>query len=143
MRALVSMLLLVGALKLHAELEVEAAWSRASPPGAETAAVYLTIVNDEKRNRRLVAVASGNAASITIHETLHENGITRMAHRDSLPIEAGSTLRLIPGGIHLMMLNLHAPLVEGDQFDLILKFDHGEEVSVPVNVGAIGQLTPP
>lgn len=143
MRALVGMVLLMGCLNLHAELEVEDAWSRASPPMAETGAVYLTIVNDGQRSRRLVAARSGNTASITIHETLRENGMTRMARRDSLPIEAGSTLRLIPGGIHLMMLNLHAPLVEGDQFDLILKFDHGEEVSVPVNVGAIGQLTPP
>ena len=143
MRALVGMVLLMGCVNLHAELEVEDAWSRASTPMVETGAVYLTIVNDGQRSRRLVAVRSGNAASITIHETLHENGMTRMARRDSLPIEAGSTLRLIPGGIHLMMLNLHAPLVEGDQFDLILKFDHGEEVSVPVNVGAIGQLTPP
>ena len=143
MRTLVGMVLLIGGLNLHAELGVEDAWSRASPPMVETGAVYLTIVNDEQRNRRLVEARSGNAASITIHETLHENGMTRMAHRDSLPIEAGSTLRLGPNGIHLMMLNLHAPLVEGDQFDLILKFDHGEEVSVPVNVGGIGQLTPP
>lgn len=137
------MLLLIGGLNLHAELEVEGAWSRASPPGAETGAVYLTIVNDEKRDRRLVEARSGNAASITIHETLHENGMTRMVHRDSLPIEAGSTVRLVPNGIHLMMLNLHGPLVEGDQFNLTLKFDHGDEISVPVHVGGIGQLTAP
>lgn len=55
---------------------------------------------------------------------------------DGLPIPAGQTVALQPGGYHLMFLQLAAPLVQGDSIDVTLTFEGAGDITVPLSIQA-------
>lgn len=108
-------------------IRVTGAWAR---PGEGMSAAYLQIHNDSPtHDDQLVAVRleSGHAE---IHETQIENDVMRMRLAEIIEIPAGATIRLQPGGYHIMLMELENPLTEGDNFPLTLIFESGEEISV-------------
>ena len=62
----------------------------------------------------------------------------RMRMLRDLPIPAGKRVVLAPGGTHIMIAPLAAPLKAGETFDLTLHFDHAGDRRVPVTVVALG-----
>jgi copper(I)-binding protein len=65
-----------------------------------------------------------------------EDGFAMMGMREleELPVPAGSTVLLVPGGNHLMLIDLAEDLVPGTEFDLTLTFAEAGEVTVTVEV---------
>jgi copper(I)-binding protein len=59
-----------------------------------------------------------------------------------LSIEPGRTVRFAPGGLHLMIIGLTGPLVQGDKVPVMLKFEKAGEISVSFDVGAMGAPAP-
>ncbi|MEO1060945.1 MAG: copper chaperone PCu(A)C [Actinomycetota bacterium] len=57
-----------------------------------------------------------------------------MQEVSSINLPAGETVSLEPGGLHVMMLDLPDPLEAGEEFDLTLTLEDGEEVVVGVEV---------
>jgi copper(I)-binding protein len=72
-----------------------------------------------------------------------EGNVMKMRQIDRLALPAGKTVQLSPGGYHLMLLGLKAPLKAGDSFPLTLKFEKAGEVTVKVRVEAAGAMTMP
>jgi hypothetical protein len=110
-----------------ASVTVSGAWVRvAATTGAPTAA-YLVIAN-----------AGAQAATmVEIHETKTDmSGMTGMSPIDRLPIPAGGTATLQPGGFHLMLTGLKAPLAAGATVELDLVFEHAGKVVVQAEVRA-------
>jgi copper(I)-binding protein len=122
---------------------VRDAWIRATPPGARTAAAYLTLVNDGTADR-LLGGTTPAARTVELHTHVDEGGLTRMVRLPELALPAGGAVRLEPGGLHLMLIDIAAPLTAGTSIMLVLQFATADAlvIEVPV-VDARGKpLTP-
>ena len=137
MRILVCLLALV-ALPAFADVKIENAWTRATPPGAKIAAGYMTIRNTSGTADKLVSASSPAAARVETHVTIEEGGISRMRPVKGYDVRANASFELKPGGAHLMLVNLKAPLKEGERVPLVLKFAHAGEVRTELEVKPLG-----
>jgi periplasmic copper chaperone A len=108
-------------------------WARATPPGVENGAVYCKIVNHGGADR-LVASRSSAAHGVEIHASVAENGVVEMRRVEALPIGAGAAVELAPGGTHVMLVGLAAPLAAGATVELTLVFATAGEIAVQVPV---------
>jgi periplasmic copper chaperone A len=120
-----------------AALEVQDAWVRTTP-GSDVAAAYLTLHNRGTAPVIIVSVSSPRAGEAMIHETTLVNGQYAMRAHQPLRIEPGETVRLAPGGIHIMLHGLARPLTPGEQVPLLLRLADGGAVSVSARVRALG-----
>lgn len=109
------------------------AWLRATPPGARTGAAYLTITSPGAADR-LLGAATAAAAAIEIHTHVVEDGLSRMVRLPELAVPAGEPVKLEPGGLHLMLLDLTAPLVAGTTVAITLHFATAGTVQLEVPV---------
>ncbi len=85
-------------------LQVQQAWVRQVPAGSSMTAAYATIYNPSNQARELVGVEIDSFRDAEIHETREVDGVSRMRPVDKLRIDPGSTLKLEPGGIHIMAM---------------------------------------
>jgi len=129
---LVGFLFLVSAPAL-AQIKVEDAWSRATPPGAKIAAGYLTVRNAGAADR-LVSASSPAAERVETHVTLREGDISRMREVKGYEVPARGALELKPGGAHLMLVNIKAPFKEGASVPLTLRFEKAGEINTELQV---------
>lgn len=67
-------------------------------------------------------------------DAMGDMAMTMQELTGGLTIPAGGEVTLEPGGLHVMMLDLAAPLETGDTFDLTLNTDDGESITVSVEV---------
>ena len=125
-----------------ADLQVRDAWARATPPGAGVAAVYLTLVGGDAADR-LVAVHTDRAAMTQVHAVTESDGMARMRETNRLEVPAHAKVAFAPGGLHLMLMNLAAPLVAGQTFGVTLTFERAGTRHVDVEVLAPNQAPPP
>ena len=114
-------------------LTITDAWIRATPPGARTAAAYLTIANTGAADRLLRGTTPA-ARAVEVHTHVDERGLQRMVRLAELSLPAGETVRLTPGGLHLMLVDVVAPLAAGASVTLSLRFAAAGtlEIEVPV-----------
>lgn len=123
-------------------VEVSQAWSRATPPGVAVGAAFMQLKNKGHHGDRLVGVSSPVADRVEVHETLMENGVMKMRQRESLSIDAGKSVSLQPGGLHIMLLDLKRPLAANSSIPLHLQFENAGMVMVNVKVGEMGADAP-
>ena len=123
-------------------IQVEQAWSRATPGGSREAVVYLRIVNHGAAADRLVAARTPVADRAEPHQTKMDGGIMKMRPLSALTIAPGQTIELKPGGDHLMLTGLKRKLERGDSFPLMLRFEKAGEIQVMVAVEAAGARGP-
>ena len=125
------------------DLVITQAWSRATPGGAKIAGGYLTIENKGSAPDRLVSGAGDVAGKVEIHEMAMNNGVMTMRPLDKgLAIEPGKTVKLAPGGYHLMLMDLKNPLKQGDKVPLVLVFEKAGKVSLSLDVQGVGAQAP-
>lgn len=106
-------------------------WIRTPPPGAPTAAGYLTVTNHGGAPDRLLGATSAIADSLEPHTMSMDGGVMRMRlAADGFEIRPGATLTLAPGGDHLMIVGLKHPLKAGEHVAAVLRFAHAGEVKV-------------
>jgi copper(I)-binding protein len=124
-------------------LTIEQPFSRATPGGAKVGGGYMTIVNKGTSADKLVAAASPAAERVEIHEMSMQGSVMKMQELpNGLPIDAGKTVSLAPGGYHLMMMGLKAPLKQGDKVPVTLTFEKAGKVDVMLDVRGVGGQTP-
>ena len=108
-------------------------YARPSIPGQQVGGGYLKLVNGGAADR-LVSAATPAAASVEIHSMTMDGDVMRMHPVDAIELPSGATVKLQPGGYHLMLMGLKAPLKAGDRIPLTLKFEKAGKVVVTVNV---------
>ena len=115
---------------------VTGAWARATAPVAKDGAVYFTIKGGSAADRLTGAKADMMVAmSATLHKTAMESGgMMSMASVKAVPVPAGKTVTFKPGGYHVMLMGLKAPLKVGAAFKLTLVFAKAGAKSVTVTV---------
>ena len=132
--AIAVLALVAGACGGNASLDVAEAWSRPVP--GPNGAVYLTIEGGAAATALSgVSASSDVAAMVEIHQTvLRDDGTMGMTRIFDVEIPAESTVMMVPGGMHVMLLDLTEPLELGDTFDMTLTFDNGTELTTTVEV---------
>ncbi|WP_208353402.1 copper uptake system-associated protein [Pseudaestuariivita rosea] len=97
---------------------------------AQTGIGYLTIMNNGSEPDRLIEVRSPFPRA-TLHETVMENNIARMIGSDGFDIPPLSTVKLEPGGKHIMFMGLNGdPFEVGEKFTVTLVVERAGEVEV-------------
>ena len=124
-------------------LVIEGPWARATPPGAPVAGGFLVVRNTGPADDRLLSATSPDADRVELHEMRMDGGMMRMRRLDDgLPIAAGGTLALAPGGIHLMFIAPKHPFVAGQAVTATLRFERGGQRTVRFEVRAMGAGAP-
>jgi hypothetical protein len=121
------------------DIVVTEPWARATPGPVRIGVAYLTITNRGSAPDRLVRVETPVAERAELHISVMQNGVMQMRPLESVALPPGHTVQFAPGGMHIMLINLNAPLEEGGHFDmrLILERTGGLDIQVPVvGVGA-------
>ncbi|MCC6804330.1 MAG: copper chaperone PCu(A)C [Anaerolineae bacterium] len=112
------------------------AWARPSIPGAPTSAAYGLLVNLSDQPDTLMSASTDAAEAVELHEMLMGENDTMMMR----PVEGGfmvapdSYTELKPGGYHIMLINLTAPLEAGSSLELTLNFERAGSVTLSVPV---------
>lgn len=117
-------------------VSVTDAWARPAMQmsGMSTAAVYLTLHNSGAEDDRLVGASTDAAETVELHQSSMEGGVMRMEPVDGIDVPAGETVRLEPGGLHLMLIGLTRDLAAGDHLTITLQFERAGEIEVDVEV---------
>ena len=120
-----------------ASIAVDQVWARPTAGAGTTGAAYLTLTNNGAPDE-LVGASTPVAASAGVHETINDNGVMKMRPVRSIALEPGKKVTFTPGGYHVMLIGLKAPLKVGDSFPLTLSFAHAQPITVTVKVQAGG-----
>ena len=134
-----SLLLLasIGCTSAWAQVKVEQAWARATVQGQKATGAFMTITAPQAT--RLVAVSTPVAGVAEIHEMKMDGGVMKMRAMPALELPANQAVELKPGGYHLMLMDLKAPLAKDSSVALTLTFrdakgvETRQQVSVPVS----------
>lgn len=114
------------------------AYVRAAPSGG-VSAIYFRIENPSDAPDTLVTVATDVSDDAQIHQTVtDEDGQSRMEPTDRIPVPAGATVALEPGGYHIMLLDLKRDLAEGDSLLVELTFAERGTLTPRVPVRPLG-----
>ena len=131
------------AAPVAAQVAVTQPWARATAPLAKAGAAYLTITNSGSKPDRLLGGSTPAAGQFELHQTLSEGGVMRMRPIEGgLVIRPGETVRAAPGGMHIMLMGLKAPLVAGTTVPATLRFERAGEVRVSFKVEPAGATAP-
>jgi copper(I)-binding protein len=128
---------------ISSRIAVANAWARATPGGAKSGAVYLTLMNHGAAGDRLVRVTTPVADRAELHVENVENGIMKMRPMPQVELKPGATTVLKPGAVHVMLMGLKQPLKEGDSFPLTLDFATAGKQDVQVKVAKAGAMAMP
>jgi copper(I)-binding protein len=116
------------------DLRIEDAYARPSIGAATTGAAYLTVTNHGSTPDKLREVVSEVAKRSELHMHAMKGEVMTMRPVGCLLIPAGGSVAMAPGGLHVMLTGLAAPLKPGEQFPMRLKFDRAGEIAVNVMV---------
>lgn len=127
------------AADMAGDVAVTQAWARASV--AANGAAYVTLQSHGGADR-LVGASAPVARRAELHSHINDGGVMRMRPVEAVEVPAGGSAELKPGGDHIMLMGLNAPLKEGDSFPLTLTLEKGGSVEVKVTVMGIGSMGP-
>ena len=124
------------------EVEIRDAWVRASVPGQKASGAFMTLT--ARDGAKLVGVSSPVAGITEVHEMKMEGDIMKMRAVAALDLPPGKAVELKPGGYHVMLMDLKAPLPKDSTVALTLVFKDAKgaqrkmELKVPVAAVAPG-----
>lgn len=122
------------------DVMVKEAFARASAvPTAKAGTVYMILTNNSAKADRLLSITTAASDTAQVHESVEKDGIATMKPIAALEIPAGGTVELKPGGIHVMLTGLKAPLKKGDMIMLELEFEQAGTVEVMAHVGDVAE----
>jgi copper(I)-binding protein len=116
------------------DLKIGHPYTRTTPPGAVAAGAYLSIENKGKAADKLLRAASPVAGLVELHTMSMDGNVMRMRAVPSIEVAGGATVKLAPGGLHVMLQDLKRPLKEGERIPMTLVFERAGEVKVELAV---------
>ena len=142
MNRLIRPLILLAALGsacAWSQVKVEQAWARATVQGQKATGAFMKLTAAQAT--QLVAVSTPVAGVAEIHEMKMDAGVMKMRALPALNLPAQQAVELKPGGFHLMLMDLKAPLSKDASVALTLTFRDAkgvqsqQQISVPVTTG--------
>jgi copper(I)-binding protein len=117
------------------DLEISGAFTKAMLPGQPVGGGFFTVKNSGKVDDKLVVVSSPTAGQVQMHEMAMQNNVMKMRElKDGIAIPAGGTVKLAPGGLHLMFQKVKAPFKQGESVPVTLTFEKAGKIDVTLKV---------
>ncbi len=115
-------------------IQIEDPFVSPVPPGSPVAAGYMKIHNAGAEDRKIVDASSSVSEYMELHTHTEVDGVMQMRKIPFITVPAGGTTELVPGGLHLMFIDLRQSIPAGSQVDVQLTFDDGSliELDMPV-----------
>lgn len=115
-------------------VSVHEPYVRLAPPTAPASAAFMVLRNTGSRDVRLVRAENPASRVTELHTHLNEGGVMKMRPVPAVEIKAGGETVLKPGGLHVMLIDLKAPLKEGEIVPITLGFDDGSSKRIEARV---------
>ena len=119
-------------------VQIENAYTRSTVPGQMAAGGFMKIENKGSGADQLISASSPVAGEVQLHEMAMDGNVMKMRQVKDIAVPAGGSVELKPGGLHLMFMNIKAPLAAGETVPLKLRFAKAGEVEVKLPVNAMG-----
>jgi periplasmic copper chaperone A len=119
-----------------AQIGVSNAWIPQAPPGVDMLAGYLTLKNSGDSPVNVLAAQSDRFRTVTLHQTVIENGVSRMRELHLFEIAPGQEVKFAPGGLHLMLMQPRSPIAPGDRIEITFLLSDGQRVPAIFDVQA-------
>lgn len=129
-----AVVLCAAAAQAAVPVEVKDAWVRAPAPGQKVAGAYMELVS--RGNLVLISVASPAADRVELHNTTMEEGVMKMRPVNRVELSSGKAVKLEPGGLHLMLIDVKQPLKPGAKVPLALTVQRADFSRVVFTVHA-------
>lgn len=141
--AAVSSIPVAGLASKSQSLSITGAWSRETAAGQVVAGGFMTLTNRGRNEDRLISATSPIAKEVQIHTMAMDGGVMRMRQLTTgIPVPAGATVELRPGGLHIMFMGLKQQLRQGQRFPVTLQFERAGRITVQVAVQPVGSTGP-
>lgn len=121
-------------------VKVENAWVREPAPGQMVVGGFMHLTSTS--NAALLQASSPAAGLVELHEMKMENGVMLMRPLQKIDLPRGQTVKLEPGGLHLMLEELKHPLKAGDKVPLTLKIQRGGKMETLKVSAEVRGMTP-
>jgi copper(I)-binding protein len=119
-------------------IQAREAWARPTVAGQPVGGAYLQLQNTGGAADRLLGASTSAAERVELHSMQMSGDVMRMRQVDAIELPAGATVELAPGGLHLMLMGLKAPLRAGERLPLVLRFEKAGELKTELVVGNRG-----
>jgi copper(I)-binding protein len=132
---LAGLMISVGALAASADMvTVQEPYVRLAPPNAPATAAFMVLKNGGDKDVKVMKADNPASKLTELHTHINDNGVMKMRPVPAIEIKAKGETKLQPGGLHVMLINLKAPMKEGDVVPITLTFDDGSSKNVDAKV---------
>jgi len=115
-------------------IDIEGAYVREVPPIAPASASFMTLKNNSSEDIKLIGAASDVSEKVELHTHKNDSGMMKMRRVKNIDIPAKGITKLQPGGLHIMLIGLKAPLKAGQKIQLTLIFEDKSEKQLTLPV---------
>jgi len=105
-----------------------------APPSATVAGAFMVIKNAGDKDVKVVKADNPATRVTELHTHINDAGVMRMRPVPAIEVKAKGEAVLKPGGLHVMLIDLKAPMKEGDSVPITLTFDDGSSKQVDAKV---------
>ena len=116
------------------QVTVQDPYVRLAPPNAPATGAFMVIRNAGDKDVKVVKADNPVSRVTELHTHLNEGGVMKMRPVPAIDVKAKGEAVLKPGGLHVMLIDLKAPMKEGDMVPLTLTFDDGSTKKVDAKV---------
>jgi copper(I)-binding protein len=113
---------------------------RAVPPVVKTSAAFMQFQNSDEAEQFLVSASTPAAAAVELHMHTMDDGVMRMRQIAHIHLPPKQTVALQPGGLHIMLFDLTAPLNLGERVPITLTFEDGSTKQISAEVRSVKQM---
>ncbi len=125
------------------EVAVTSGWARATPPGASVGSAYVEIRNEGSGPDRLIGVESPSAGMAMLHQSGEDGDVAQMRPAtEGILVPPGATVTMAPGGFHIMLMDIRAPLTRGETLPVTLRFETAGTVTLALPIEPVGSPGP-
>jgi periplasmic copper chaperone A len=115
-------------------VSVQDPYVRLAPPNAPATGAFMIIKNNGDKDVKVVKADNPVSKVTELHTHINDGGVMKMRPVPSIEVKAKGEAVLKPGGLHVMMIDLKAPMKEGDVVPITLSFDDGSTKQVDAKV---------
>ncbi len=132
--AILAFALCLQALPALAQLAIDTPWVRGTVEGQKATGAFMDL--KAEKDLKLVAATSPAAKIVELHAMEMKDGVMKMYAVPELSLPQGKTVRLAPGGYHIMLIDLKVPLKNGDVVPITLTLEDDAKKKTTLEVQA-------
>ena len=124
----------IAAIPASESITVIDPYARAVPPGQTVSAAFMQLENASGTMHSIVNATSPVSKAVELHTHVNEKGMMKMRRVEKIEIPANGKTVLQPGGLHIMLIDLHDKLKLDQKVPVTLEFEDGssQKIEAPV-----------